>query len=104
MRALLLLLLAAPAAAWTPVAEVEAALAGRTVDYDAGAWQRFDPSGATLYHAGAPSWGRWAARGGAYCSEWPPADGWVCYRVEIEEDRVRFVDDRGGFTEGTFRE
>ena len=104
MRALVLALMATPAAAWTPAPGVEAALAGRTVDYASGAWQRFAPSGATLYDAGEPSWGRWAERDGLYCSEWPPASGWTCYALEVDGRRVRFVDARGGSTEGLFRE
>jgi len=101
------LVAASPVAAddWRPVADVHAILADRTIDYDR-AWQRFNASGKTLYDAGQPSWGNWAERGGQYCSEWPPADGWTCYELEVSTDggRVRFVDERGGTTEGVFRE
>ncbi len=76
-----------------------AALAGLTLRYDTG-WQRFHASGRTLYNAGQDSWGSWAARGGRYCSQWPPADGWACYDVERQGNRIRFVGDSGDVTEG----
>ena len=98
--------LSAPAAAetWTPAAGPDA-LAGRSVTYASGARQRFAASGATLHDAGAPSWGRWEMRGSDYCSTWPPADGWVCYALEVSDrGRVRFRDASGGATVGTIDE
>lgn len=104
MRALALLaLLAAPALGWEAM-EAPAALAGRTIDYEGGARQRFAPSGATLYDAGEPSWGRWEIREGRYCSRWPPAEDWACYGAEVDgAGGLRFVGGRGRFTAGTFR-
>ena len=43
--------------------------------------QVFYESGRTLYDDGRDSWGYWEVRGDAYCSQWPPSAGWVCYRM-----------------------
>ncbi len=102
-RFALILALASPAAAqeWVALddAGIAAALTDARVAYD-GAWQEFYASGRTLYNAGRDSWGYWAPRGGRYCSQWPPADGWACYDVERAGDRVRFIGDSGEITEG----
>jgi hypothetical protein len=29
------------------------------------------------------SFGRWRVEGNEYCSQWPPAEFWVCYKVAI---------------------
>ncbi len=82
---LVLAVCSGPAAAedWAPLDQdaIWQALSDHTLDYD-NAWQEFRASGRTLYNAGADSWGRWAARGDQYCSQWPPSDAWVCYDVE----------------------
>lgn len=70
---------------------VMAALAGRTVQYDAYTLQRFGASGDTTYVTERAADGRWAARGGQYCSVWPPADVWTCYDLYVDGDNVRFV-------------
>lgn len=106
MRALLigLAVLAGPAMAqegWVKLntkEQVLAALDDKALQY-AAAKQIFYVSGKTLYDAGRPSWGNWHARGGQYCSEWPPNAGWDCYDLYVSADgsKVRFV----GGTEGT---
>ena len=78
---------------------VRAALAGQRLVY-AEAWQEFRTSGRTLYNAGRDTWGYWEARGGQYCSQWPPADGWACYDVARDGARVRFIGESGDVTEG----
>ena len=102
-RFALIACLAGPAMAqdWTVLddAGITAALTGARVTYD-GSWQDFYASGRTLYNAGRDSWGYWEARGGRYCSQWPPADGWACYDVERADTLVRFTGDSGDITEG----
>ena len=91
--ALLLIVLAAPATAGErklTAAEIEAALAGNTVD---GNWkgtpfrQYFGKDGATVYLAkGAePSPGKWKADAekDQYCSWWQ-GSGWDCYDIYSE--------------------
>ncbi|MEM6407290.1 MAG: hypothetical protein AAF700_02610 [Pseudomonadota bacterium] len=82
-------------------AQLEAALDDTTLHYE-GAHQVFYKSGRTLYDNGRPSWGYWAARGDLYCSQWPPADGWDCYRVEkhASDPALRFISETGYITEG----
>ncbi|MCY4335070.1 MAG: hypothetical protein OXC60_10405 [Litoreibacter sp.] len=106
LRALLVgLALTGPAAAeeWVALdgAQLEAALNDTTLQYE-GARQVFYKSGRTLYDAGRPSWGNWAARGDKYCSEWPPAAGWDCYRVErhSSDTMIRFISETGHVTDG----
>ena len=94
---------------WAPTGDAHDTLAGRVVDYHGvfeDAWQRFNESGATLYVAGPPSWGRWEGDGDRYCSQWPPNMDWTCYGLEVSADgtQVRWVDANGGSTVGTFRE
>ncbi|WP_299352928.1 hypothetical protein [uncultured Shimia sp.] len=83
-------------------AGIQAVLTGQTVDYE-NAWQEFLPSGRTLYNAGEDSWGYWEVRGEQYCSQWPPADGWACYDVERDGQKVRFIGESGHATFGTVR-
>jgi len=82
-------------------AQIETALTGVRLSYGE-AWQEFYASGRTLYNAGTDSWGYWAARGGMYCSQWPPADGWACYRMEQNSTTgaLRFIGESGDVTEG----
>lgn len=85
---LILVLLANPALAeWRAMtgAEITAALTGQRLQYDS-AWQVFHTSGRTLYNAGTDSWGNWRIDGDAYCSQWPPSDGWACYTVARDTD------------------
>ena len=82
--------------------EIRAALEGRRVVYESGAWQEFRTSGRTLYNAGRDSWGYWQVRGDTYCSMWPPSDLWACYRVEGTQDGIRFIGASGDVTEGRY--
>ena len=96
-----LALVAGPVWGWERLddAGIRAALAGQRLVY-AEAWQEFRTSGRTLYNAGRDTWGYWEARGGQYCSQWPPADGWACYDVARDGARVRFIGESGDVTEG----
>ncbi len=79
---------------WVPLfedAEIEAALADRVVRYDALTFQRFGADGDTQYMTERASEGRWAARGGQYCSVWPPSDTWTCYDFQVNGELVRFI-------------
>ncbi len=87
-----------PAYGWEKMAPAD--LAGHVVTYD-GARQSFAAGGGTIYTAQGPSSGRWRDEGGRYCSVWPPSDQWVCFRLERDGVRVRFVADDGSVTEGT---
>ena len=82
--------------------EILVALTGKKLDYGEGAWQTFDASMLTQYFSGRPSSGRWNVRDDRYCSLWPPSDLWACYDVQVSGQRVRFVDDNGGVTDGTY--
>ncbi|MEO1639449.1 MAG: hypothetical protein AAFU41_09415 [Pseudomonadota bacterium] len=90
---------------WVPMneAEITAALTDRTLNY-AGATQRFYASGRTLYNAGQDSWGYWAVRGDAYCSQWPPGDQWDCYTMARAGDALRFIGSDGSTTDGVYAE
>jgi hypothetical protein len=107
MRRIALFLILLPglaAAGWVRLDEggIDAALSGARLAYDNGVWQEFRASGRTLHNAGRDSWGYWETRGGCYCSQWPPADGWARYDVDLEGSRVRFVGDGYDVTEGRF--
>ena len=82
--------------------EILAALTGKKLDYGKGIWQTFDEHMQTQYFSGRPSAGRWAVREDRYCSVWPPSDLWACYDVQQNGDLIRFVDDRGEVTDGTY--
>ena len=78
------------------------ALEGRKIVYENGAWQVFNPSGRTLYHAGRDSWGYWQIRDDEYCSSWPPSDLWTCYTVEVAGQKVRFIGPSDDVTQGRY--
>ncbi len=98
MRALLIAItLASPAAAdWRPVEDVAGLLTGARIDY-MGVGQLFMANGTTYY---GPDFGLWAVRDGRYCSVWPPETSWICYGVERDDDRIRFIGPDGAVTEG----
>lgn len=64
-------------------------------------------SGRTNYNAGRDSWDYWEVRNNAYCSQWPPADGWACYKMEHsqqgEQVKIRFIGESGDIIEGVLR-
>ena len=85
-------------------AEIQSALTAKKLGYGEGIWQTLDDAGGTQYFSGRPSAGRWAVREGQYCSLWPPSDLWACYDVQQSGDVIRFVDENGGVTDGTYAE
>ena len=90
---------------WTPVTEDAAivdALGGRTVRYDVLTFQFFDASGSTQFITERASDRRWAARGGQYCSIWPPSDIWTCYDFQAKGDQVRFISSDQSVSVGTY--
>jgi len=95
---------------WQPLegAAITLALSGKTVKYtdDSGATQQFSADGATIYAEGRPSFGSWRVTDTQYCSQWPPATGWVCYDVFISGngDQIRFVGDSGRTWDGVYTE
>jgi hypothetical protein len=101
---LVLTILAGTSGAATPITDeqITTALNERTLRYENGHIQTFLSSGETVYTAGQPSWGRWHARGGRYCSQWPPSDNWYCYDVKLEENGVRFTDAVGDHSDGVY--
>lgn len=86
-------------------AEIRTLLDNNTVagEDKQGAWKQFfDANGATTYVQGTepPSHGRWTVRGGKYCSQWPPAEGWACYEVTSDPTAdpvpITWIGDSGG--------
>ncbi len=101
-------MLAGPAAAqdWIPVfddAQITSTLAGRVVIYDAYTSQNFGANGDTRYITERVSDGRWTARGGQYCSQWPPSDRWDCYDIQLRGDQIKFVAADRAESVGTFQ-
>ncbi|WP_298257068.1 hypothetical protein [uncultured Litoreibacter sp.] len=90
---------------WLPLtgAQAEMALSDRGLIYE-GATQHFYPSGRTLYTSGHETWGTWRIEGDAYCSQWPPAAGWACYKIERNADStaLKFIGDSGAETIGRY--
>ena len=84
-------------------AAITQALSDATLVFDAHTMQHFAADGDTQYITDRMSDGRWAARGGQYCSVWPPSDVWTCYDIEIGGDVVRFISSDGFASEGTYR-
>ncbi len=100
---LVFLVLGLPAAAedWQTLtgADIQAALAGVTLDYGH-ATQSFSDTGETTYVSGRPSLGYWNVRGDQYCSVWPPSDHWACYDMAAKPDVLRFISASGDVTDG----
>lgn len=91
---------------WTQLrddAAIKDALSDQTLVYDAYTFQQFSADGATRYLTERVSDGRWAARGGQYCSVWPPSDVWTCYDFEVKGGQVRFISSDQSISVGTFR-
>lgn len=92
---------------WKPLSDdaaIQEALADRTVRYDALTFQIFGANGDTQYITERASSGRWAARGGQYCSVWPPSDIWTCYDFEVNGNAVRFIGSDNTVSVGTYEE
>ena len=90
---------------WVPMngAEIDAALRDRELTYD-NATQHFYGSTRTRYTSGRDSWGYWRVEADKYCSQWPPADGWACYRMARRADNsaLKFIGDSGAETVGVY--
>lgn len=87
--------------------DIQAALAGKTIDY-ANARQEFSVSGRSDYaETGVETeFGRWEAPANRYCSLWPPSTAWTFYTLEQDADNplhLRFVGDRGDLYPGFVR-
>ena len=82
--------------------EITEALNDRTVRFDALTFQYFGAAGDTRFITERASDGNWAARGGQYCSVWPPSDFWACYDFQVNGDRVRFISSDGSVSEGVY--
>jgi len=91
------MLAAAPAFGWEKMDA--AAPAGHHVTCRE-ASQSLAADGSTVCRAENPGSGHWRDEGGRYCSVWPPSDHWVCYRLERDGQKLRFVADDGSVTEG----
>ena len=102
----LVLLLPNAAMAWERLGDdaISAALADRSLQYDAHTFQHFRKSGVTEFITERYSSGRWETRDGQYCSVWPPSDRWECYNVEAEGQSVRFIGADGTMSTGTYIE
>ena len=91
---------------WTQLSDdaaITAALSDRVIIFDAYTRQTFGAAGDTQFVTERLSNGRWAARGGQYCSTWPPSDIWDCYDFQVNGDRVRFISSDRSVSEGEFR-
>ena len=109
LRVIALLMLILPnftlADEWIPIVQdegIQEALNDRAVRYDPLTFQYFNKNGSTRFITERASDGRWAARGGQYCSVWPPSDVWTCYDFQINGDRVRFISKDGSVSEGVY--
>lgn len=83
-------------------AGIMAALADRTLRFDAYTLQHFRADGATQYITERAADGRWSVRAGQYCSVWPPSDLWACYDVYVAGDAVQFVGSDRSVSTGTY--
>ena len=90
---------------WTPLrddAAIQEALEDRTVRYDTLTFQMFGAEGDTQFITERASEGRWAARGGKYCSVWPPSEVWTCYDFAVSGNLVRFIGSDRSVSIGTY--
>lgn len=94
---------AADGLTWTQMTgdDIRNALTDRVLSYG-DTWQDFRSSGRTLYNSGPDSWGYWRVQDDQYCSQWPPSDLWVCYKMERRGDALRFVGADGDVIEGLY--
>tara|TARA_R110002094_G_scaffold154624_1_gene141888 strand:- start:561 stop:902 length:342 start_codon:yes stop_codon:yes gene_type:complete len=103
---LILLANGALADGWAPLDAqgISKALSARVLQYPNNAQQDFFADGRTLYQTRDSNWGKWRVDYDQYCSIWPPADGWACYKVSISPNglSVRFTDKDGGHSDGKY--
>ena len=81
---------------------IHAALANRTLRYDAYTTQFFGKDGFTRFITERAADGQWAARDGQYCSVWPPSDVWTCYDLYVAGNRVQFIGSDRSVSTGTY--
>jgi len=85
--------------------EIAAALVANDVVYDQIGWERHLENGRLVSRSlespfGQTSVGEWRIEGDARCLRWTRAMDWACYRVEIEGDTLRFIDEMGNVSAG----
>ncbi|MBY5976745.1 hypothetical protein KUV39_08805 [Phaeobacter italicus] len=80
--------------------EIQRVLGGQELIYEDGT-QRFDLSGQTksMYDDGT-YFGSWGLSGDRYCQKFREADGWQCYTVLKDAERIRFKGDDGTYWTG----
>ena len=86
-------------------ADIAAALTTHDVIYDGFGWERHLGNGRLVSRSveapfGQTSVGEWRMEGNTRCLRWSRAMGWACYRVEIEGETLRFVDELGNTVTG----
>lgn len=86
-------------------AEIAAALLAHDVVYEQIGWERHEANGRLVSRSvegpfGRTSVGEWRVEGDARCLRWNRAMDWVCYRVTIEGDTLRFIDAMGNVSTG----
>ncbi|GHA40578.1 hypothetical protein GCM10008927_00990 [Amylibacter ulvae] len=84
--------------------QIKSALTSRTISYGT-EQQDFKATGKTLYQTKTDGhWGRWRVRANKYCSQWPPAKAWTCYKIHASTDgrKLRFEDKAGKILEGRY--
>ncbi|WP_284265735.1 hypothetical protein [Roseicyclus amphidinii] len=84
---------------------IRAALLAHDVIYPGIGWERHEPNGRILSRSlegpyGRTSVGEWRMEGALRCLRWTRAAAWVCYRVEIEGETLRFIDPLGNVSAG----
>lgn len=84
---------------------IRAALLAHDVIYPGIGWERHEPNGRILLRSvegpyGRTSVGEWRMEGALRCLRWTRAAAWVCYRVEIEGETLRFIDPMGNVSAG----
>lgn len=80
--------------------EIQRVLGGKELVYEDGK-QQFDISGETrsIYYDGTFK-GSWGLSGDRYCQKFKEAEGWQCYEVLKDAERVRFKGDDGVYWTG----
>jgi len=80
--------------------EIQRVLGGSELIYEDGR-QQFDLSGETrsIYYDGTYR-GSWGISGNRYCQKFEEADGWRCFSVLKDAERVRFKGDDGTYWTG----
>jgi len=93
--------------AWSEVASdaIKDLLGDKFVVYTDKSWNQFFMNGRVVYvDSGTKSRGRWAVRGGRYCSKY--GNTWDCYSLQTRrnDQEIRFINDDGRVWVGQFFE